>query len=91
MIDELAQRIGEVARQETGVFRKKPEPPMRHAARIAEHLVALGYRFPDCSDRWQVDRFTGAIWQLGREAGENFNEAVARGLISNVGVTLERS
>lgn len=86
---ELTQAVSQVsARQEVGHFRKHPETELHRARRVSEHLVELGYRLPDCPDRWQKDRLAGAVWNIGRQADDTaYDEWVARNLVRLLKVT----
>lgn len=51
----------------------------------AERLFNLGYRMPDCAERWQMDQLAGALFGAARDnAGL---EEIARRMIENAGVS----
>lgn len=52
--------------------------------KAAKKLYKLGYRMPDCSDRWQVDRLSGALVGAAMSSG---HDSVADVLIRVVGLT----
>lgn len=51
----------------------------------ASRLYSLGYRMPDCAERWQRDRLLGAVFGAGR-LGLTL-EQMAEALVDTAGLT----
>lgn len=64
-------------------------------ADTARRLYDLGWRMPDCPDRWQVDRITGAILGAKMQAERTASpprtvlDVMATVLVETVGLTKE--